>query len=81
MTCHARQTAGQNPRCTARSAADAGGLLPWTTLEDRPCYDMGDGAGYITRVTDIVEGPLLDMAAEQLAHAADLLADNRAPSA
>ncbi|MER6786958.1 hypothetical protein ABT330_20465 [Streptomyces sp. NPDC000658] len=38
---------------------------------------MGDGTGYIARVADTVEGLQLDMAAELLAHAADLLADNR----
>ncbi|WUL96346.1 hypothetical protein OG879_28895 [Streptomyces caniferus] len=41
---------------------------------------MGDGTGYISRVADTVEGLQLDMAAELLALAADLLADNRASS-
>ncbi|WP_326630607.1 hypothetical protein OG808_29860 [Streptomyces sp. NBC_01761] len=41
---------------------------------------MGDCTGYIARVADTVEGLQLDMAAELLAHAADLLADNRASS-
>ncbi|WP_413085229.1 hypothetical protein [Streptomyces caniferus] len=80
MTGRARQTAGQTPTHTTRSAADSGRLLPWTTPEGKPCYVMGDGTGYISRVADTVEGLQLDMAAELLALAADLLADNRASS-
>ncbi|PZX31676.1 hypothetical protein K373_05840 [Streptomyces sp. DvalAA-21] len=72
---------GQTPPThTTRSAADAGRLLPWTTLEGRSCYVMGGATGCISRVADTVEGLVLDMAAELLAHAADLLADHRASS-
>ncbi|MBB5934980.1 hypothetical protein [Streptomyces zagrosensis] len=80
MTGRARQIAGRTPTHTTRSATDAGRLLPWTTLEGKSCYVMGDGTGYISRVADTVEGLQLEMAAELLAHAADLLADNRASS-
>ncbi|MER7313027.1 MULTISPECIES: hypothetical protein [Streptomyces] len=41
---------------------------------------MGGATGCISRVADTVEGLVLDMAAELLAHAADLLADHRASS-
>lgn len=76
MTDHARQTARQPSTHTARSAADAERLLSWTTPEGRPCYVMGDGTNYPSRVAETVEDRQLDMAAEMLAHAAHLLADN-----
>ncbi len=37
---------------------------------------MGGGTGCVSRVADTVEGLQLDMAAELLTHAADLLPDN-----
>ncbi|MGH3117672.1 MAG: hypothetical protein ACRDP3_11850 [Streptomyces sp.] len=53
-------------------------LLPWTSPEGKPCYLIGDGDGAVSRVADDVEDAQLDMAAELLDHAADMLADDRA---
>lgn len=55
-------------------------LLPWSTPEGRPCYLVGGGAGHVSRVADRVERVQLDMAAELLDHAADMLADRRVTS-
>jgi hypothetical protein len=53
-------------------------LLPWTGPEGKPCYLVGDGTGYLSRVADTVESVQLGMAGELLDHAADMLADRRA---
>lgn len=51
-------------------------LLPWTGTGGKPCYVVGDGTGYVSRMADDVESIQLDMADELLGHAADLLADD-----
>ncbi|MGW3303850.1 hypothetical protein [Streptomyces rubiginosohelvolus] len=51
-------------------------LLPWTGAGGKPCYVVGDGTGYVSRMADDVESIQLDMADELLGHAADLLADD-----
>ncbi|MFE6803956.1 hypothetical protein ACFVEN_19980 [Streptomyces sp. NPDC057681] len=50
-------------------------LLPWSNLDGKPCYLVGDGSGksHLARVADNVESVQLDMAEELLDHAADLL--------
>lgn len=53
-------------------------LLPWATSDGRPCYLIGGGRGYVSRVADNVESVQLGMAEDLLDHAADLLADPRA---
>ncbi|EFE74631.1 hypothetical protein SSIG_02184 [Streptomyces filamentosus NRRL 11379] len=53
-------------------------LLPWTGEGGKPCYVVGDGTGYVSRMADDVESVQLDMADELLGHAADLLADDGA---
>ncbi|MFE9684081.1 hypothetical protein [Streptomyces sp. NPDC006285] len=63
-----------DPAATVRSVR----LLPWTGEEGRPCYLLGDGTGPLTRIADRVESVQLDMSAELLGHAAELLADRRA---
>ncbi|MFD3803341.1 hypothetical protein ACFWTC_06845 [Streptomyces sp. NPDC058619] len=57
----------------------AGGarLLPWTGTDDKPCYLIGDGTGYLSRVADNIESVQLGMAAELLDHATDMLADRK----
>ncbi|MBT2488196.1 hypothetical protein J7E96_06595 [Streptomyces sp. ISL-96] len=55
-------------------------LLPWAGPEGKPCYVLGDGAGYVSRVADNTESVQLGMAGDLLSHAADLLADRRATS-
>ncbi|WP_413753621.1 hypothetical protein NRF20_29560 [Streptomyces sp. R-74717] len=52
-------------------------LLPWTGSEGKPCYVLGDGAGYVSRMADGIESVQLGMAGDLLGHAADLLADRR----
>ncbi|MFJ7492103.1 hypothetical protein ACIQZB_12755 [Streptomyces sp. NPDC097727] len=52
-------------------------LLPWTGVEGKPCYVIGDGTGYVSRVADDIEGIQLGMADDLLDHAVDLLANRR----
>ncbi|MFG2207698.1 hypothetical protein [Streptomyces sp. NPDC048638] len=52
-------------------------LLPWPGPEGNPCYLLGDGTGYVSRVADNVECVQLGMADELLDHAADMLADRK----
>lgn len=56
-------------------------LLPWTGPEGKPCYVLGDGAGYVSRMADNVESVQLGMAGDLLGHAADLLADRKVTGA
>ncbi|OEJ96185.1 hypothetical protein [Streptomyces thermolilacinus] len=55
-------------------------LLPWTGSGGKPCYLIGDGKGYISKVADRIESVQLGMAAELLGHVAELLSDRRATS-
>ena len=48
-------------------------LLPWTGSEGKPCYLVGDGTGYVSRVADQVESVQLGMADGLLEHTAELL--------
>ncbi|MBT3153625.1 hypothetical protein HTV45_22620 [Streptomyces sp. CHD11] len=50
-------------------------LLPWTSLEGRPCHLLTDGTGRLPRAAGIAEAVPLGMAADLLAHLADLLDD------
>lgn len=59
----------------------AGRLLPWTTVEGKPCYLVGDGTGYVSRLADDIEAVQLDMADDLLGHAAALLTERRVTSA
>ncbi|MGR8010475.1 hypothetical protein [Streptomyces hypolithicus] len=52
-------------------------LLPWTGPEGKPCYVLGDGNGYVSRVADNIESVQLGMAGDLLGHASALLADRR----
>lgn len=54
-----------------------GRLLPWTTADGKPCYLVGDGTGYVSRLADQVESVQLDMADGLLDHAAELLTEQR----
>jgi hypothetical protein len=65
----------------ADERARAGRLLPWTTVEGRPCYLVGDGTGYVSRLADAIEDVQLGMADDLLCHAAALLAERRVTSA
>ncbi|MFF9685796.1 hypothetical protein [Streptomyces sp. NPDC014623] len=56
-------------------------LLPWAGLDDKPCYVLGDGSGYVSRVADDVESIQLGMAVELLDHAADMLDDRQVSAA
>ncbi|MDG9712127.1 hypothetical protein [Streptomyces sp. DH10] len=51
-------------------------LLPWTGPEAKPCFLITDeGGGRVSRLADITEATQLDMGAQLLAHADDLLPD------
>ncbi|MFD5201333.1 hypothetical protein ACFWM7_14560 [Streptomyces sp. NPDC058375] len=63
---------------TARAEASPMRLLPWTDVEGKPCYVVGDGTGYVSRKADEAESIQLDMADELLGHAIDLLGDDGA---
>ncbi|WP_407077274.1 hypothetical protein [Streptomyces coeruleorubidus] len=56
-------------------------MLPWTTVDGRPCHLVGDGTGYVSRLADDIEAVQLDMADALLGHAAALLAERRVTSA
>lgn len=56
-------------------------LLPWTGSEGKPCYVLGDGNGYVSRMADDIESIQLDMAGDLLGHASDLLADRKVTGA
>ena len=51
-------------------------LLPWTGPEAKPCFHItDDGGGRVSRLADVTEAMQLDMGAQLLAHAEDLLPD------
>ncbi|MFJ2603616.1 hypothetical protein ACIO13_01320 [Streptomyces sp. NPDC087425] len=54
-------------------------LLPWT-VNGKPAYVVGGGTGRISRMADHVECEQLEMAAELLEHADDLLAGEKVTS-
>jgi hypothetical protein len=56
----------------------AGRLLPWAGHEGDPCYVVGDGTGYVSRLADDIESIQLGMADDLLGHAAGLLAEQGA---
>ncbi|MFW6695097.1 hypothetical protein [Streptomyces sp. MAR4 CNX-425] len=52
-----------------------GRLLPWSSPEGKPCYLLGDGSGYVSRLADDVERVQLRMAVELRGHATGMLHD------
>ncbi|MEU1483661.1 hypothetical protein [Streptomyces sp. NPDC005752] len=64
-----------------RRIPDSARLLPWSGPEGKPCYVLGDGAGYVSRFADNVESVQLGMAVELLDHVADMLDDRQVTSA
>ncbi|MER7463556.1 hypothetical protein [Streptomyces sp. NPDC097981] len=51
-------------------------LLPWMGPDDKPCYlSTDDAAGYLSRLADHAEDTQLELGAELLDHALDVLAD------
>jgi hypothetical protein len=60
------------------NSSGPGRLLPWSTPDGKPCYLIGDGAGYVSRAADRVESIQLGMASNLLDHIDDLLADSKA---
>ncbi|WP_314223097.1 hypothetical protein [Streptomyces zaehneri] len=55
-------------------------LLPWSNLDGNPCCLITDdtGTSRLSRMADDVEAVQLGMAGDLLAHAADLLGDDKA---
>ncbi|WP_414505198.1 hypothetical protein [Streptomyces sp. NEAU-L66] len=43
---------------------DTARLLPWSSPDGKPCFLVGDGAGYVSRIADEMEEAQLDSAAE-----------------
>jgi len=60
----------------AQTASGIGRLLPWTAPDGKPCYVLGSGRGYVSRVADNIESVQLGMAGDLLDHAADMLTDD-----
>ncbi|WP_225831991.1 hypothetical protein [Streptomyces sp. NK08204] len=52
-------------------------LLPWAGTEGKPCFLVGDGTGYVSRVAERIESVQLGMADDLLQHAAELLTEHR----
>ncbi|MEU0371537.1 hypothetical protein ABZ070_14985 [Streptomyces sp. NPDC006283] len=65
-------------KCAGHAAAR---LLPWTAEQGKPCYVVGDGTGYVSRLADDIESIQLGMAGDLLGHAGELLADRRVTGA
>ncbi|MDT0459061.1 hypothetical protein RM550_25660 [Streptomyces sp. DSM 41527] len=54
-------------------------LLPWAGPEGNPCYLSTEGSGgYLSRLADTTEAVQLEMAAELLEHAVEVLGDGDA---
>src|ERR1051325_1253086 len=52
-------------------------LLPWSGPGGKPCYLVGDGIGYVSRIADEIEKTQLDMADGLLGHAEEMLGCER----
>ncbi|MFH9246121.1 hypothetical protein ACH4LK_11865 [Streptomyces lydicus] len=51
-------------------------LLPWSGLDGKPCYlTIEANGGYLSRLADQIESVQLDLAAELLEHAFEVLGD------
>ncbi|WP_407287097.1 hypothetical protein [Streptomyces sp. BP-8] len=46
------------------SPTDTARLLPWLSPDGNPCFLVGDGAGFVSRLADEVEAAQLHLAAE-----------------
>ncbi|MDQ8705697.1 hypothetical protein RCO28_24840 [Streptomyces sp. LHD-70] len=55
-------------------------LLPWVNDDGRPCYLVGDGTGYLSRVADNIEAMQLGMGSDLLGHATHMLDDPNLPN-
>ncbi|MFD6289039.1 hypothetical protein [Streptomyces sp. NPDC060205] len=65
-----------------RPAGPAPRLLPWQSLDGKPCYLVADsGGGYLSRLADDVEAVLLATGADVLDLARPLLDDPASPPA
>ncbi|MFC8585792.1 hypothetical protein ACFUGD_14760 [Streptomyces sp. NPDC057217] len=61
-----------------RHSTEGTRLLPWVGPGGKPCYLVGDGEGYASRLADTIESVQLGMAADLLGHVEDLLGDRSA---
>lgn len=55
------------------SVTDNARLLPWSSPDGNPCFLVGDGTGYVSRIADEMEEAQLDSAAELIDEARRLL--------
>ncbi|MFE2294758.1 hypothetical protein [Streptomyces sp. NPDC059452] len=62
-------------RAISGRGASAARLLPWTGTGGKPCYLVGGGTGYVSRMADQAEEVQLDMAYELLGHTDGLLTE------
>lgn len=53
-------------------------LLPWSTPEGKPCFLVGSGNGFVSRMADNIERSQLDTAGDLVERAADMLDDPKA---
>ncbi|WP_190085915.1 hypothetical protein [Streptomyces longisporoflavus] len=53
-------------------------LLPWSTPDGKPCFLVGEGAGFVARTADSIESVQLGMAGDLLGHAAETLTNPKA---
>ncbi|GAA2311103.1 hypothetical protein Scani_60250 [Streptomyces caniferus] len=53
---------------------DGARLLPWAGPEGKPCFLLGDGTGYVSRIADAMEAAQLGLAAELITEARRVLA-------
>ncbi|MEX2969247.1 hypothetical protein [Streptomyces sp. C184] len=56
------------------SPTDAARLLPWPSADGNPCFLVGDGTGYVSRIADEMEAAQLDSAGELIEEACRILA-------
>ncbi|MFF9482118.1 hypothetical protein [Streptomyces sp. NPDC014733] len=63
-----------------RGKAGAPRLLPWTGDGGKPCYLVGDGAGFVAQLADEMETVQLEMAVDLLEHVDRLAAERRTTS-
>ncbi|MFI1155942.1 hypothetical protein [Streptomyces sioyaensis] len=56
------------------SPTDTPRLLPWSSADGNPCFLVGDGTGYVSRIADEMEAAQLDSAGELIEEACRILA-------
>lgn len=55
------------------SPTDAARLLPWLSADGKPCFVVGDGTGFVSRLADEVEEAQLETAGQLIEEASHVL--------